>query len=352
MKEKRVTLEDIAKIAGTHVTTVSLAMRNSQRLSRDTRERIQKLAREMGYRPDPWMRALVSYRGNAKEKRNPPVLAYLTNWNSKWGWKDVVAHPEFFEGAEGAAVELGYALEHFWLREPGISHSRLSQIFKARGITGIVIASHVREYDQYLDLEWDCFSAVKIDYFPHNPILPMITNNQLGIIRMAMQKVMSQGYRRIAMVMDRGWDITVDNLWSAGFLWEQQQLPPQDRIPAYLFPNEVPLDQWIKTHRPEVIISMEDFVMPTLLRLGLKVPDDIALVDLFLKEAEGPVSGVRQNHRRVGALAVEMLASQIQYNQQGIPEVATTNHVEGTWHQGSSLPSRNIAVQELSVSAI
>ena len=60
MEQRRVTLADIAKRADVHVTTVSLAMRNHPRLPEETRKRIQALAEEMGYRPDPMMRALVA----------------------------------------------------------------------------------------------------------------------------------------------------------------------------------------------------------------------------------------------------------------------------------------------------
>jgi len=41
MNERRVTLADIARKAGVHVTTVSLAMRNHPRLPEKTRQRIQ-----------------------------------------------------------------------------------------------------------------------------------------------------------------------------------------------------------------------------------------------------------------------------------------------------------------------
>ena len=47
MNRPRVTLADIAAKAGVHVTTVSLALRNSPRLPVATRERIRKLAEQL-----------------------------------------------------------------------------------------------------------------------------------------------------------------------------------------------------------------------------------------------------------------------------------------------------------------
>jgi LacI family transcriptional regulator len=274
------------------------------------------------------------------ERRNPPTLAYVTNWNTRWGWKHVTAHPDFHAGAEAKAQELGFRLEHFWLREPGLTAGRMSRILEARGIGGIVLASHVREIDEELQFEWARFSAVKIDYFPHQPHLPNVTNNQLQIIRLAMQQVLSRGYRRIAFVMDEGWDISVDRLWSVGFLWAQQELPVEQRLPIYLFPNSKPLPQWLEEQRPEVIISKAEFVLPALEKLGWRIPDDIAFADLFLEET-GQWAGVRQHSREVGALAIEILAGRLQHNIRGVPAVPTTTFVDGTWCDGASCPARS-----------
>jgi len=356
MNERRVTLADIARAAGVHVTTVSLALRNHPRLPETTRLRIQELGQQLGYTPDPWLRALVAYRGQVIPRRNPPTLAYVTNWNTRWGWKYVTAHPDFFAGALAKAKELGFNLEHFWLREPGLTHGRLSGILYARGINGVIIASHMREIDIELQFDWKHLSGVKIDYFPHKPELHNVTNNQCDIVRLAMQKVIAAGYRRIGFVMHRGWDHSVDHLWTAGFLCEQQNLAPRERIPAHIFPGPMPVERWInesKTdatadpaafqewfgrYRPEVLISKASFVMPQIKRLGLRIPQDVSFVDVFLDEFTGQTAGVRQNHATVGALAVEILAGQLQHNKFGVPEIPTTTFVEGTWFDGASCP--------------
>jgi LacI family transcriptional regulator len=338
MNERRVTLADIAREAGVDVTTVSLALRNHPRLRESTRRRLQRLAKLRGYRPDPWLQTLIAYRTKFSSRHNPPTLAYVTNWNTRWGWKQASAHADFYAGALAKAAELGFCLEHFWMREPGLTHGRLSRILYARGINGVIIASHVREIDLTLQFDWERFSAVKIDYFPHQPGLPNVTSNQLQIIRLAMEKVLAAGYRRIGFVIDEGYDITVDNLWRVGFLWEQQKLPAGCRIPVYLVPNAVPFGRWFSRHRPQVVISRAEFVLPAFQSAGLRVPRDVAFVDIFLEDQSGRTAGVRQNHTTVGALAVEMLAEQLQHNKRGIPAVPTTIYVEGTWFDGASCP--------------
>ncbi|MBN1404401.1 MAG: LacI family DNA-binding transcriptional regulator [Opitutales bacterium] len=356
---KRVTLADIAKADGTHVTTVSLALRNSSRLPEATRKRIQALAEKMGYTPDPMLHALVSYRERTRKREMPTqVIAYVTNWTTRWGWKNVTAHPDFYEGARKAAEQLGYKLEHFWLREPGLSHGHLSHILESRGIQGLIIASHTREIDDSLMFDWEHFSAVKIDFFPHYPELHNVTNNQCSIIRLAMRRIMQSGYRKIGFVMHRGWDHSVDHMWSAGFLVEQQLIEEAERIPMFLFPEPEPISawfneskgevfpspeafkEWYEKWKPEVIVSRSGFVLPIMSEMGIRIPQDVAFVDLFLEDTSGQLAGVRQNYEQVGASALEILAGQLSQNKRGIPKIPTATYVEGTWSDGLSMPEK------------
>jgi LacI family transcriptional regulator len=282
----------------------------------------------------------------------------LTNWSTRWGWKSTTAHPEFHAGAERRAKELGYKLEHYWLREPGLTQRRLSGILKSRGITGLIVASHGREMGDALQLDWPNFSAVKIDYFPHQPLLHNVTNNQCDIVRLAVKQVAALGYKRIGFVMHRGWDHTVDNYWTAGFLCEQQRFEESDRVPALIFPGPEPVQAWLdelrspvvvdtqtfgewyRRHQPDAIISKLSFVEPALKQLGIKVPRQVGFADVFLEEYRGATAGVRQNHHTVGALAIELLSSQIQHGIFGVPEIPTTTFVEGTWFNGKSCPAK------------
>jgi len=348
----RITLADIAKKAGVHRTTVSLALRNHPSLPAATRDRLQALAREMGYHPDPALQALLAYRRGARPQRELPPLAYLTHWDTRWGWRQPQAQARFYAGVEAMAGELGYNLEHFWLGEPNLSHERMSDILFARGITGLIVGPHVPEHDVPLRLDWSKFSAVRIDYYPHEPELHTVTNDHRAIIRMAVQQAVAAGYRRIGFVMPTWLDRFGDLAWSAGFLAEQQVLRRRDRIPILEFPGGEPdgerretmmpprpFTSWMRRYRPEVLIGKVQFVQPCLDAMGLTVPRDIAFIEIFL-DPDGRLAGVRNNCERVGELAVEILVGQLQRHANGIPSYPTTTLVEGTWFDGASLPRR------------
>ncbi|MDQ8198157.1 LacI family DNA-binding transcriptional regulator [Pelagicoccus enzymogenes] len=355
MDRGRVTLQQIADRDGTHVTTVSLALRNSPKLNDATRARIQKLADEMGYVPDPALNALVAYRRGSKAKPNSETLAYITNWTSRLGWQEHPAHAQFFEGATAAAESMGYRLEHFWLSEPHLSHQRLSKILEHRGIRGLIVASHSRQMEAELKLDWPNFSGVKIDFFPHEPQLSGVTNNQIQVARLAVRKALESGARRIGLVMHRGWDMSVDRRWTAGFLVEQALLPEADRIPICYFPEETPRSawenetesevrispdafrSWYQRWKPEVIIGCHSFLADALPSCKLSIPQHFSLIDLFLYEENPSFAGLLQNHRQVGTAAVELLAGQLVRNSFGIPDIPTLTLVEANWSEGASL---------------
>lgn len=105
-------MRDIANKAGCHYSTVSLALRNHPRIAAETRERVQRAAAELGYRPDPMLAALNAYRVMKQPPRQSGVLAWLTNYPTRDFWRDVSCECIYHQGAQRRAEARGYRLEH------------------------------------------------------------------------------------------------------------------------------------------------------------------------------------------------------------------------------------------------
>jgi len=170
----RVTQQDIAARAGVHVTTVSLALRNHRSLPPVTRDKIQRLAKEMGYSPDPALSALMAYRRGAKLiRRNAAsraakyygTVAWVTNYPTRDGWSagSGTCFALYRDSAAERLAQHGYRLEDFWLREQGLTAKRASQILFSRGIRGLLICPLPTDRG-HLSLEWKKFSAVSFGY--------------------------------------------------------------------------------------------------------------------------------------------------------------------------------------------
>ena len=157
MLPPRVTMKAVARAAGAHQTTVSLALRNNPRLPEKTRRRIQKIADRLGYRPDPMLAALSHYRFGRREVKAPTTLAFLLNFRDQAELKASHPHWLFLEGARRQAERIGYQLEIFYIghRTAGAGQ-RIAAVLQARGIVGdikgvAVVASPV--YKQHFSLK-------------------------------------------------------------------------------------------------------------------------------------------------------------------------------------------------------
>jgi LacI family transcriptional regulator len=352
---QRVTQSDIARAAGVHNTTVSLSLRNCPSIPEATRKRIRTIAEKMGYAPDPTLQALVAYRKGRSTSRLKETLAYITDWSSCWGWRDLPTHERAFIGAQRKAAESGYQLEHFWLGEAGMNQRRMSSMLYHRGIRGALVAAHRPRSDELSEIDWSRLSAVKIGCFPHGPALHRVIDDHSGMARLAMRRIRALGYERVGLVMEQGWDDYSERAWSAGFSIERGALPSGQRIPVFKFargsrdgtegqaapkcPGELAaLAKWHREHRPDVIVGYSPAVLAMLGQLGMDVPKDVAYVDLCLERADFRVAGVRQNGEISGEVAASMLVGQLQRNLCGLPAVGTTTMVAGTWVDGASLP--------------
>lgn len=354
----RITQSDIARAAGVHNTTVSLALRNSRLIPETTRERIQAIARSMGYQPDPALRALAAYRNSCREHRNTEALAYVTNWETKWGWSNFPEHQAHYAGARRKATELGYNLEHIWLGEEGMSQRRLDQVLLHRGISGVLFAASRTTCEELTELTWPRLGAVRLGGFPHAPALHQITTDPVAIVRLAMRHVLFAGYRRIGLVMSHRWDKLTDQVWSAAFHAEQYRChlrhvipvlrlqspleePPPGGLSAHDAANDATaLLYWQRQYRPEVVIGVTPAVREHIRRSGFLLPQDFAYADLLLHQPDPAAAGVWVNHEKVGELAVEQLVNQLEQNVRGIPALATTTLIGGSWQDGASLPAQ------------
>ena len=111
---RRVSIKDIAKAANVSHSTVSRALSDSPLVSNETKERIQRLAREMGYSPDAQARSLVMGRtqtvGVVVTTITDPFIAEIVqaieNTAQEYGYSVILASSNAEPEREIAAVEM------------------------------------------------------------------------------------------------------------------------------------------------------------------------------------------------------------------------------------------------------
>ncbi len=334
---QRVTMKEVAAAAGVSVSTVCRALGADPRIPAETRARIRKLATSLGYRPDPLLSAYARQRRGKTEGSEITTLAYVTNFTAADEWMQNPFYSLLFKGAKNHAARNGFRLEHFWMREPGMTDKRLSRILYNRGIAGVCIAPTPDDRNE-LDLDWSRFSSVCIGYSVVRPDLHRIAPHHFHSVLAAARRLWRLGYTRVGLCLYAHTSRRVDDLWLAGSLLATRQHPDQP-FEAFLFNDETLSDvvAWVREKRIEVVLSDNQIPLRELQRQGIRAPGEVDFATLNWIREEPEIAGINQRPESLGAAAIDLLIAQIRRGERGVPEMAVTSLVEGAWVDGASL---------------
>lgn len=344
----RVTLSQIAERAGVSLMTVSYALRGNPRISAETRGKVRRIADALGYRPDPAMAALVSHRQRARPKTDYSTLAFVSAWPKAEGWARYPTYKSYHEGAEERAAQLGYRVENFWLEAPDLSGRRASHILYSRGIRGLLLAP-LPDGRCELSMEWQRFCAVGLGFSIRRPEVDAVGHHMVRGVTLAWRRLEELGYRRIALTLRDAQDDRGEHLWLAGFLQAQALAgPSHHRVPPLLAAEWTSdlLGSFLRTHRPDVLLSVDWDPYHIAKGLGYRTPQDIGFAVLDRGSHPGTktfdVSGVDQQSREIGRKAVETLHLQMIGGGQGLPDHRAVTLLDGAWHEGVSLRRKSV----------
>lgn len=339
---KVLTMEALAQAAGVSKMTVSLALRDHPKISAATRERVRELAEKLGYRPNPLVQTLMANLRSSRPAQYHSTIAWITAHSSRDGWCKHWVHKLYHQGAESRAAALGYKIEPFWALGPRMTGAALSRMLRARGIRGVIVPP-VGTPGTRLDLQWEHFACATIGFSFMEPRLHRSAANLHEGMSVALSECARHGYRRAGFAVPADTDARVNHGWLAAYLSWQHFIPAKDRVPPLLAkgPLETLLPDWLRRHRPDVIISPNAEFISWLPALGKRVPADIGLVTLSAsgKAASRNISGIDQNDFAIGEAAVDLVVSQLQHNETGIPAHPRFTLIDCAWQDGGTLPT-------------
>jgi LacI family transcriptional regulator len=337
-------IKSIARRAGVSPMTVSLALRNRRGVSAATRERIQAMAREMGYRQDPVVAQLMS-RLKRSRRIAPATIAFVTDHERPFSQMGETLDTSCFLGARDRLHQLGYDLEEFVLGR-GMTAGRLGKVLWSRGVEGILVGP-LKAGRTKLDLPWEKFTAVAIGHSLAEPKLNRVSNDQFRSICVAMETLHHLGYRRIGVFTGQAANERVNEAWRAGHMFACERLGIE-RIRKGIRdaqPSFESFRAWLSKARPDVVLAgtAKRNVASWLAALSVKVPRDVGYALLHRCPGDGPCAGIDQNWEGIGRTAAELLVSQINAQTHGVPDSPFVLNIEGRWVGGRSVRRRRVA---------
>ena len=318
-------MRDVARRAGNvHPSTVSLALRNSPRISAKVRAKIHRAAEQIGFRRDPLLDAFNQHRLKVVPHRSARHIAIISDFSSLEELTRSPHHAAARAGAMAAAARLHCQLDFFFCG-PGQPHPRrLNSVLEARGIHARLLFG-VRTRFAATDFTGSRNFTVAIDSLQLDTPLYRVTPDYREATRLLWRRAWAQGHRRIAIIRSNVPAITEDRA-IAGFLLEQARHPQATALPLFTLTsehgNKTHLEDWLRSHRPEAIIHA------SVARKSLGAALTRKNIPRFVFDAlDATEPGIFPNYDEVGRRAVEQLLTLMQTNQQGPPAAAVCTYV-------------------------
>ncbi|WP_417669218.1 LacI family DNA-binding transcriptional regulator [Roseibium sp.] len=216
---KRITLKDLARETGVHVSTVSRALDPQKRgaLTDEVVVKIREAAERLGYRPN---RIAFSLR-KQKTMTIGVMIPDITN----------MIFPAIVRGIESVMEPLGYA--SIIVNTDGNSdrEQRLIETLQERGVDGIIHTAVLRSAPKIKDVAAQGLPVVTLNRKVEAADIPYVINDEESGIRQVFELLYKQGHRKIAHIAGPS-DLSTGLLRKQAFLsvTADYQIPEGDLV--------------------------------------------------------------------------------------------------------------------------
>lgn len=311
--KKKSTIVDIAAKLGITPSAVSKAFSDHPRISSETKRKVLKVARELGYKPNSLATGLRKGRSGLIGVVVPGI------------------HYSFFstaiKGIEEVLTDHGYNAVIVQTRDSEeLEIRQLDALMKAR-VEGVLasVAMLTKNYRAYRELSKDVPLVLFDRTFSYRGINEVMINDFAGAVS-AVRHLIAMGYKRIAHLAGfdhvRPFAERIAGYRSA--LKEAGMQVREDYIVHCAPDNEMAekaMEQLLElSEPPDAIFAASDYqaygAMQAVLKRGMKIPQDVGIVgfsnEAFTQQVTPSISTVDQFSEQLGASAATILLEHLE----------------------------------------
>lgn len=337
----RVGIRDVAKAAAVSIMTVSLALRNHPKISAATRERVQRLAREIGYRPDPEITRLMT-RLHVRKSAGLAPMAIVDVSSSRSAEKsDYSVHVR--EGAVRRARELGYSEACFHRMDYDGDLRRLLSVIRHRGIEGVLLLPPVTpvELDPFLD--WSGLSVIAATYAVTPWRFHLVVPNHFIDMCTLLALLEAHGFTRIGAVLQDNFEARTHHQLTGAFALHGHRgrilrVPdPQNLRPSIIA-------SWLKEAQPDVLIC--PFSAQLRAALPKRSPRNRPLPEIVSLRSDDASTRFYWDElpADIGSHAASLLAGMMTHHETGLPASPRTSMIHGRFVDRATMHSGKTAL--------
>jgi LacI family transcriptional regulator len=315
MKRTKLTIRDIAHLAGVSHTTVSRALNNDPRVLPETVKKVLAVVEAKKYRPDPLARRFAQGKSHligliVSDIKNP-------------------FYAEMARGIEDQARKLGYLVIMCSTDDQAEVLTRYTETVISAGVEGLIFAS-VRLHESVVrNLIDEKFPVVMVNRRLKAEVGEyVVLDNRKGAYQLT-QHLIESGYRNIDIIIGPDdMSTAVERLRGYKQAMKENRMPLKKRSVHHVnFSRkdgfEAALRILKRKNRPDAIFGGNDYIAMGIIdaarQLALRIPQDLAVVGFDETEFAQSMclTTVSQRKYEMGDLAVQILTQSIEQKTPG-----------------------------------
>ena len=327
-KPRRPSIQTVADTAGVSRATVSMALNGRPGVNEGTRERVRRVAKELGYFVHPVLAGL-----GASSFRQSDLVKGAVLMRSKY-------HLDAMEGQATALTEAG---RPFGFVFEGVDSTRfdspkaLTRFLFDRGFLAIFLSYVSWDVGFLAGLEWSRFAGVQFTGEPMQPEFHLVRVGHTRVSMEACETLLQTGARRIGPLLMRPSANRPDfQKHAAAVNWKLREEKPGRAVSTCYIDdfresekNRKTIHQWMAKERPDAIVAFNPGLAHFVIEASPRFPRE----RIVLLAGAGPFfPGFASGFPSVAHQSVQLLNTLCRGSQFGPPSRPMELLVTPEWH--------------------
>ncbi|MFK7934345.1 MAG: LacI family DNA-binding transcriptional regulator [Saprospiraceae bacterium] len=274
---RRITIRDIAKLVGVNPSTVSRALKDHPDIGKEVKQKIQEVARELGYRPN--------YQAINFRQRKSKLIGLILPELGRFFFPDMIRAIEEMTRKNGYNVIILQSNDQLEKEQECLT---FCQNFGVDGVL-ICLTRDTKTTQNFANFLAADIPIVYLDRTLREPGDTTVSINDFQAAHTAIQYLAGRRYQRIAGLF-AGENLQTTQLRKQGFqaALEKYDLPRYEGYSCHansLTESKAAFLELLKKEpRPDAIFTMSDelliSVTQTMYELNLRIPEDMAVISI------------------------------------------------------------------------
>ena len=265
----QIKIYDVAGAAGVSLATVSRVLNHPEKVKQATRERVLKIIKEKGYKPNANARGLAS-------RRSTTVAIVVPNLAR-------ASVAEMIQGIVDSAKEYGYTIRLFVSEESKSQEDLWSDVI-ASSVDGVLFMNDQMNEELYHRLEIAPIPVVFVNSISEKEGLGGVRIDYKECAYQLTREMIKRGNKNI-MFIKTGHSYSVNDLKEKGYIKAMKEAKLELDIVTSsgdMNINEGQFQEILETRVPEVAMAVRDSIAISFMNIatkrGVKIPDELQVI--------------------------------------------------------------------------